>query len=137
MIQYEFEASGAVRLPSQEQLLDLDNDTAVLAFTNGQMEDGTPYYAYVAVKPSRYQEFYNISKAREPMVIGEFGTIVACGAELMPPADVQQQMRDEYGFDDEYENKLRTECEKQRTKHMEKQEINRINDIVSMLKKQS
>ena len=63
-------------------------------------------------------------------------TIVAAGFEASPPADVVRMMRDVYGFDEHYLDKLKQEVANQGKVFYEKKEQARLDNIVSMLKKQ-
>ncbi len=134
MMQYSFEESGALKNPSYDEMKELDKDTAIIAFTNGHLDDAMPYYAYIAVKPSRYQEFYQMTKNRQTMIMGEYGTILMCGTTLTPPDDVVKQMEEEYGFDGQLETKLREEVEKQRGEFTTRQDNIRVGGIISQLK---
>ena len=135
MTSIAFDSSGKVKHSSADELAQADQNTAILSYVHGTMEDGRPYYAYVAVKPSKYREFHALTAAKKAMVIGEYGTVVAAGFELEPPADVVKEMREVYGFDDEYETKLKQEGLKQQEAFFAKQEKTRIDDIVAMLQK--
>lgn len=135
-MQFNFESSTALKIPSDDELEALDSERSIIAFTNGRFDDGKTYYAYVAVRPSMYREFHAKTKLRQPFVVGDYGSIIMCGEELHPPADVAKMMRDEYGFDDAYEEQLLKEVTEQRNVFCQKKEEDRLSDIVNMLKKQ-
>jgi len=135
MVSIAFDSSGQVKQPSPEELAKTDQTKAILSYIHGTMDDGRPYWAYVAVRPSKYQEFYVLTVSMKPMVIGNYGTVVAAGFESTPPQEVVMEMREVYGFDDQFEAKLKTEALKQREALFDKQEAKRIDDIVGMLKK--
>jgi hypothetical protein len=84
MTSIAFEASGKVRCSSTEELAEADKETAILGYVHGTMEDGRPYWAYVAIIPSKYREFHALTAARKAMVIGNYGTVVAAGFESRP-----------------------------------------------------
>ena len=132
-----FEPTGKVKHPSVEDLAQADKDLAILGYVHGTMDDGRPYYAYVAILPSKYREFHALSAAKKAMVIGNYGTVIAAGFEFEPPADVVQEMQDVYGFDEQFETKLKQEAIKDQKAFFEKQETGRIDDIVAMLKKKN
>ena len=113
MTTFRFDKSGAPVLPSDEELATLDKEEAILAYTDGMMEDGRPYYAYVAVTPSMYPEFYAKTCARESLSLGDYGTIIACGFEESPSESVVAEMREQFGFDEGYETKLLQEAKEQ------------------------
>lgn len=135
MTTISFESSGKVKSSSPEALAAADSDMAVLGYVHGTMEDGRQYYAYVAIKPSKYREFYALTAAKKAMVIGQYGTVLAAGFDSQPPADVVKEMREVYGFDDQYEAKLKQDALAQQEAFFANQEKVRIDDIVAMMKK--
>jgi hypothetical protein len=134
MPSYNFESSGKLSSPSGEELQKADATSAIIAYTNGVANDGRPYYAYIAVKPSRYREFYELTSARKTIVLNDFGDIIEGDFEAAPPAHVVQRMREEYGFDENYERELKEEVSRQRDKFSAQQEEKRLMDIVAMMK---
>ena len=90
MTQFVFESSGKMQLPSQDALEAADADSAILAFSSGTVEGGEPYWAYVAVVPSKYSEFYARSAAREAFQLEEYGTVIEMGFDAAPPPEPTQ-----------------------------------------------
>jgi len=133
----DFETSGKVKKPSAEQLLAADPQASILACTTGIMDDGQPYYAYIAVKPSMYEEFYALTSARQPLVLGDYGTVIAAGFGTQPPPEVAREMREQYGFDEHYLEKLQAEVNRQGKIFHEKKEEERLTGIVEMLKEKN
>jgi hypothetical protein len=131
---YQFEQSGKLKPQSPEVLKKADEGASIIAYTDGVTASGRPYYAYIAVKPSKYREFYERTKARETMRLGDYGKIIVYGYETKPPAGVVQHMKEKYSFDDEYEAKLQAEVARQRTQFSIDQEERRLLDIVAMMK---
>jgi len=111
-----------------------DAASSIIAYTNGVTNDGRPYYAYVAVKPSLYREFCELTSARKTIVLNDFGGIIEGNFEASPPAHVVARMREEYGFDENYEQAIKEEVSRQRGKFTAKQEEKRLMDIVAMMK---
>lgn len=136
MTAFAFDAAGNFQPPSAEELARLDSIASIIAYSYGFMEDGRPYWAYVAVKPSLYQQFYAQSVARQSMVVGDYGTILAAGFESEPPAHIVQQMQDSYGCDPRYEEKLIAEVRKEQAAALSQNEEKRLMDIVAMMKNQ-
>lgn len=134
MVTYTFESSGNIQVPSQQELKEIDDEVAIITYTNGTTEDGRPYYAYLAVKPSKYTEFHERTSASETIVLNDYGNIIACGFETGPPPEVIRQMREEYGYDEHYAQKLKSEASRQRKIFSARQEEKRVQDIVAMLK---
>ncbi len=131
---YNFDGSGKLSNPTSEELEKADRTSSIIAFTNGVAADGRPYYAYLAVKPSKYREFYELTANRQVLQLNDFGEIIKGGFEVSPPADIISFMRDEYGFDENYEKALQDEVTRQRGKFTAKQEEKRLMDIVAMMK---
>lgn len=136
MVTHQFESSGKLKLPSAEAIASADRDTAIVCYTNGTLNDGRFYYAYVAVKPGKYLEFHELTSARKSIVLGEFGEILAAGFEPSPPDGVVKRMREEYGYDEQFAQRLKDEVVKQRGSFSKAQEEKRLMDIVAMLRAQ-
>ena len=134
MTAFDFEPSGKMKLPSLQELLNADQDTAILAYSYGML-DGAPYWAYVAVKPSKYHEFYRRANAKESFLLSDYGTVLASGMSGSPPPEVVREMHEKYGADPTYENKLIADANKQQDGFVATREQKRIRDIVTMLKK--
>jgi hypothetical protein len=131
---YNFDSSGKLARSSQEELQQADATTAIIAYTNGTMADGRPYYAYLSVKPSKYREFYELSSARQSIVLNNYGKIIVSGFASTPPDEVVRFMADKYGFDDNYEQAVKAEVSQQRNEFGAKKEEQRLMDIVAMIK---
>src|SRR5437763_1785055 len=80
-----------------------DSAARIIMLAFGNMEQGNGmYWAYVAVKPSRYEEFkramagkqYNIQN----FVKDEFGEVVVSGEGGLPPRDVTKQVAQLFGI---------------------------------------
>ena len=135
-IQHIFTPEGSLDRPSAEELQQADKDSFIVAYTTGSAQDGTPYYAFIGVLPSKYREFQEKSAARMPMRLRDYGEILASDYEKSAPAHVIAQMQEKYGYDEQFEEKLREEVGKQRTEASKENDSKRIMDIVSMLKGQ-
>jgi hypothetical protein len=136
MSSFAFDSSGAVLPPTPEELAEADKHSAILCLTDGVLEDGRPYYAYVAVKPSLYAEFHKLTNDRQPMIVGNYGEIIMAGYAPSPPPEVVREMNENYGFDDSYKEKLLKHVQDEYREFSAKQEDMRIKDIVSMLQNQ-
>lgn len=135
MASLQFDNDGKIKTASAESLTQADaNGAAIIAFSSGNTASGRPYYAYVAVKPSKYREFCEKSEARETIKLSDYGRVVAHGFESAPPASVVQHMYEQYGFDETYESRLKAEISSQRQKDSLQKEEDRLMDIVAMMK---
>ena len=119
-----FNASGQLTHPTEEELASADANSNILVYMTSTLADGRPYYAYVAIKPSRYSEFMALCEAKQEIILEEYGEIIASGFESSPPPEVIAMMRNTYGFDENYLEKLRKEVSTQR-----------MDAIVNLLKK--
>jgi hypothetical protein len=61
--------------------------------------------------------------AQDGKLHGKYGTVIASGFSVEPPPEVVRKMRETYGFDDEYEEKLVREARKQRTEFAKAREV--------------
>jgi len=73
-----------------------DNAARVIVLTFGNMEQGGMYWAYVAVKPSRYEEFKRIAAGKkyniQNFVKDGFGEVIVSGDGGLPPREVTKQV---------------------------------------------
>jgi hypothetical protein len=130
------ESTGKVQKPTAEELKAADENSGVLCLSKGVLDSGKPYFAYIAVKPSKFEEFYRRSSARETFVLDDYGMIIYMDELPEPPIEVQENMREFYGFDEDLPKKLLEELKTARAEYGVKNEEKRIMDIVAMLKNQ-
>jgi len=133
---FNFDASGKLKDSTAEELANADLTSAIISLSTGIQSDGTPYYVYLAVPPSKYAEFYRMSKERQTFNLENYGVILAGGPEASPPELVMEYMKEEYGFDENFEKALEEEFKKESATYAVQQEDARIMDIVAMLKAQ-
>jgi hypothetical protein len=132
---YQFEKKGTVKSMAAEQLAAADAaNSYVIELDHGTLEDGTPYWAYIAVKPSKYEEFKRITAAHQPIVLADYGNILKYGFDQQVPDAVKEEMKREYAWDDNYLTTLANDVKKEQGVFIKKQEEMRITDIVAMLK---
>lgn len=136
MLTYAFDNNGKLTTPNDQELRAADHNTTILTYTTGTLEDGRPYYAYIAVDPSRYREFHAMTSYNKPIILGDYGEIIAAGFKVEAPEDVKREMCDVYGYDEAFADKLKAEVERQRKEFSAKREEKNILDIVAMLKAQ-
>lgn len=128
-----FDSSGKVKASTEEELAIADETSVILGYINGTLADGRPYYAYVAITPSKYREFYELTAARTPLTIEDYGFIIMFGYDYAPPPEVVEKMRNDYGFDENYGQKLKQDAEAQQKVFLDKQEASRLKDIVGKM----
>lgn len=102
-----------MKMPSEKELRDADDKVGIVHMINGKTGKGENFYAYISVRPSRYEDFVLISRAKEQMDLHEFGEILESGFGNEPPADVRRMMEEKYGVDHNFLGNLQKEVEKQ------------------------
>lgn len=131
----QFEASGKLKRLTDAELALEDADSSFIVYDDGILADGSHFWLYIAVKPSKYREFVDKTKRREMINYPDYGDIIKFGREEIVPAAIKDEMKQQYGFDDNYEAVVIDKFKKAQMEFLTKQETARINDIVSMLKK--
>lgn len=134
---YQFDKSGKLREPTEAELVAADADpaAAVIVLDDGVLEDGSPYWLYIAVKPSKYKEFLGLLRSQARMRLADYGTILRYGFEKEVPASVKEEMKRQYGCDDAFMAKVAADVKAEQQLFLRQQEDRRLADIVSMLKK--
>lgn len=136
MTAQHFDTDGTPKPPSDTALEEADTSAAILTYTSGTTQDGTPYYAYIAVTPSLYAEFHRKTTNRESMQLSDYGTIVAAGFDVEAPDDVARAMRETYGFDDRYEYKLVQQARRRQSEFLRSLEHARVKEALAKLRQQ-
>lgn len=131
---YQFEESGKLKEMTAEELAKADNGIPMIILTTGSLEDNTPYWAYVEVKPSRYKEFMNSSESGKILALDDYGSVIKYGFEEEVPLHVKEEMARLHGCDEDYMKKLAEKIRKAQTEFLKEQENKRISGIVTMLK---
>jgi hypothetical protein len=131
---YHFDKSGKIMPPSAEELAVADAEVDIIVLDTGTFEDGTPYWAYVGIKPSKYSTFMGMTSQQKLIAFEDYGTILKHGFEKEVPAHIKEEMKNNHNFDEHYIERLRKDIIDTQTVFLKQQEAKRINDIVSMLK---
>lgn len=134
---YQFDNMGKLRQLTAQELAEADKDSSVIVEDKGTMANGEPYWVYIAVKPSKYAEFMQLTSQRKPLNMYEYGKLLAYGFESEVPAAVKAEMKVRYGCDDNFMTTLAKEVREAQTEFIKQQETQRISDIVAMLKKKA
>lgn len=91
---------------SPAELTDADEQIGIVHLVCGKTGAGEDFYAYISVKPSRYEEFMLIMSAGHEMNLEEFGDILKKGFGADPSPQVMKMMEDKYGIDHQMIQKL-------------------------------
>jgi hypothetical protein len=133
---YQFDKSGKLKAPTAAELAaaDADPNSYIIVLDQGTMRNGNPYWVYLAVKPSKYKEFIQATKARKSITHKNFGTVLKYGFDKQVPLAAQEEMKQKHGFDENYLQKLAKDLKAAKTQFDKQQEDKKIGDIVAMLK---
>ena len=134
MTTYQFDYSGCLKAPTAEELAAADEKSAVLVLDTGTLPDGSPYWAYVAIKPSRYAAFAQATSEHRPISLEDYGTVIHHGFEKDVPPEITQVMKEEYGFDEGHVESVIRDVKQAQQQWLKEQEEQRLNSIVKQLK---
>jgi len=132
---YEFDTSGKIKPLTAAELEAADVDSYILVLIQGLLKSGRPYWAYLAVKPSKYKEFLQANKENKSIRHKDYGKVIKRGFDKNVPLVVQEEMKAKYGFDENYIENLTQKIKSAKTEFLKQQDDKKISDIVAMLKK--
>jgi len=93
-------------LPSQAEIEAADEALDILVLTQGTLADDAPFWAYVAIPPSRYLAFQEAERHGN-YDLSEFGRILEYGkGEQQPPESVRKYMEESYGANHNFEQNV-------------------------------
>ena len=83
-------------MAGRPQVHNPDDVARIVMLAFGTMESGGPYWCYVAVKPSRYEEFKRAMESKkynmQNYAKDGYGEVVVSGEGALPPQDVTKQV---------------------------------------------
>ncbi len=120
-----------------EELRAADAHSSVIELDRGRLENGTPYWAYVAVRPSRYKEFKRVTAEHRPFRLRDYGIVLKHGFDEAVPLSIKEEMKRDYGCADSFLVALAADVRKAQAAFVREREHLRIGNIVAMLKKQN
>ncbi len=88
-------------LPTTEQLQETDKTVGILVLVQGEKSDGSQFYAYVVIAPSKYQSFLQAEKIGN-YNLEDYGEIVKISDGFEPPAEIRKEMHKKYGTDSNF-----------------------------------
>lgn len=86
---------------------DIADQPYVITFLSGIDIQRQPYWVYLAVPVENFESFTQ-AQDHGGFDLEEYGEVLAYGNGEEPPEDVKQAMKDNYDFDDHFENKLKS-----------------------------
>lgn len=109
---YQFDKWGNLKPLTNEKIATLDEEGAsIIVLSQGRCDDGRAYWLYIAVKAGRYDEFMRLARAHQRTVFADYGTILRYGYAEQVPETVKQEMKEGYGWDDNYVISVRQDIE--------------------------
>jgi len=132
---FHLENSGRLKILTDAELAASEGDSVVIVYNRGKLEDGSPYWLYIAVKPSKYREYVEKTSKHEMITFSDYGEIIKYGYEESVPDDIRIEMEREYGCNENYLDTLTKKLRAEQVAFLNKKEDKRITDIVAMLKK--
>jgi hypothetical protein len=132
--QYQFDSFGNLKTRSMQELASIEDDSnAVIVLSQRTARDGRPYWAYIAVRPSRYADYMRAAKAHETVIFSDYGTVLQYGFDKEVPVAIKTMIKRRYGFDENFKDNLVRDINQAREAFL-KQRDSKINDIVGKLK---
>lgn len=83
----------------------IDDAVAIIQLVKGEASE-RPFWAYVAMKPSLYKEYFTKVMAGQGIDLKTYGDVIESGWGDEPPQEIHDRMVAEYGFDDDLEQSL-------------------------------
>ncbi len=90
---------------SPELAAEVDDTVGIVQLICGEQNHRT-FWAYVSMYPSKYQDYMAKVAAHETVNVTEYGIVIDTGWGTLPPQDVQDRMKTEFGADNNFETEL-------------------------------
>lgn len=81
------------------------SSVAVLQLVTG-ISENEPFWAYMAMNPASHEEYLQKISRDENVDLMEYGMVLESGFGEEPPAGIREEMQSEYGFDDNFSQKI-------------------------------
>jgi hypothetical protein len=84
-----------------EEKPNTEDQTRIIVLLYGMLDNGNPFWVFVAVKPSKYQLFQTTHKEGRVDLhnFGPFGEIIVSGEGKAPPEDITLKVAEMYQTD--------------------------------------
>ena len=96
--------------PREEEWEKADEKLAVYALTQGYTKDNVPFWAYLAIPPSKYVAFKTAEQDGN-FTLSDYGEVLAMGIGYNPPNDIMEKMETEFGVNHNFEEEIITVAE--------------------------
>lgn len=92
-------------------LKEADEQIGILSLYTGSKMDGTPYYAYALIRPSKYQEYVKKCETGN-FRLTDYGDIIVSGNRGEPHEAVRKKIEQEYNANPNFTDALRQSLQK-------------------------
>ncbi len=89
-----------------EDLKEADQHASIIVLSKGTLIDGSPYFAYAAIPPSKYR-FFKLAEAQGNYRLNDYGEILHFEKAEAPSQKVMDMMKEKYGVDHNFESMLK------------------------------
>lgn len=97
---------------SKEDFKEADSKVGIVEICSLTTEDGKDFYAYISIKPSKYEEYRRVNENRETVDLNEYGRILYKDWGKGPSADVRRMMEEKYNVNHNFEAEFTQELQK-------------------------
>ena len=88
----------------------------IMILCRGNTPTGSPFWAYMCIKPSMAQAFKE-ARERGAFALGDFGTLIESGEDIDPPLEIQQRMERDFGMNHHFEQDILNAIEAEKRKY--------------------
>lgn len=78
---------------------------SIMLLCQGRDTSNVAYWAYICMLPT-HAELFAQARNRGRLDLEDYGTIIEYGQGEQPPPEVKKRMREQFGFQDDYEEQL-------------------------------
>lgn len=104
------------RMPGQEDLNKADEAVSIMVLVRGTLATDEPFWAYLAVPPSKYLAFKQ-AEAAGGYSMSDYGQVIEIGTGATePPAEVKARMEKDFNVNHNFEEDVRKKAEELKAK---------------------
>lgn len=82
-----------------------DASSTLMILCNGVRADGSPFWAYMCIKPNNAKAFRE-ARSHGTMNLEDYGTVLEWGDGIAPSKEVQERMERDFGMNHRFEEEL-------------------------------
>ena len=85
---------------------EVDKEFGFAVLVRGEMKD-EPFWAYVSIFPSKYEDFIAVQESGKPYRLTDYGDIIEYEiGQTDPSVETARRIEEEYGVDHDFQDKL-------------------------------